>query len=58
MRGCDINNCCKESGWTPLHWAIEKKLPTKVVKFLIKNGAYPHVEDANGQDVCDKAKKV
>ena len=58
MRGCDINNCCRESGLTPLHWAIEKKLPSNIIKFLIKLGANPHIEDHNGKDACDKAKNA
>jgi len=25
---------------------------------LLKNGAYPHAEDNNGRDCCDKASKI
>ena len=55
MRGANINFVNPINGWTPLHWAIEKKLKSKIIKFLIKNGAYPHAEDNNGLDCCDKA---
>jgi len=56
MRGCDINYVCQHSGKTPLHWAVENNLSCKFIKFLLKNKANPHIEDKDGNDVCDKAK--
>jgi len=41
---------------TPLHAAIENGLNVKVVKFLLKCKANPHIEDIHGKDCCDKAK--
>ena len=58
MRGADINFVSSEKGWTPLHWAIEERLSPKIIKFLLKSGAYPHAEDYNGIDCCDKASKI
>ena len=55
MRKADINFVNKQTGFTPLHWAIEHKYGPKVIKFLLKNGAYPHAEDYEGRDCCDKA---
>ena len=55
IRGVDINHACKAKKWTPLHWAIENKLSSKVIKFLLRNGANPHIEDDKGKDCCDKA---
>jgi len=55
MRGADINHCNKITGLTPLHMAIEARINSKVIKFLLVNGANPHIEDYNGLDCCDKA---
>ena len=57
MRGRDINHCGK-SGMTPMMWAIQKELPSKILKFLIKNGSNPHIENFDGVDCCDMAKKI
>ena len=56
MRGCDVNYCGLNTGKTPMHWAIEHGLPCCYIKFLLKNKANPHIEDADGKDCCDKAK--
>jgi len=55
MRGADVNyvNCI--TGLTPLHQAIDAKLNSKIVNFLIKAGANLHIEDYKGLDCCDKA---
>lgn len=58
MRGADINYCNKKTGFTPLHQAIESKLNSKIVNFLIKSGADAHVEDFDGLDCCDKAQDI
>jgi ankyrin repeat protein len=55
MRGADVNYVNKITGLTPLHQAIEAKLNSKIVNFLIKAGGNPHMEDYNGKDCCDKA---
>ena len=47
-RGCDINYINTKFGFTPLHHAIEAKMASKFVKFLLKNGANPHIEDFQG----------
>ena len=57
-RGCDPNYVSTKFGYTPLHHAIEAKMASKFVKFLLKNGANPHIEDFQGIDCCDKAIKV
>ena len=56
MRGADINFVNEINGYTPLHRAIEDNLDSKVIKFLIKQGAYLHSEDKNGFDCCDKVR--
>ena len=38
-------------------WAIQDNVPSKVIKFLLKNGADPHIENFDGVDSCDIAKK-
>jgi ankyrin repeat protein len=48
MRGSDLNHCSLKTGWTPIHWAIENNISAKIVKFLLKNGANPHIEDSLG----------
>jgi ankyrin repeat protein len=55
MRGAEINYVNKKNGLTPLHFAIENNMNSKIVNFLLKQGANPHIEDFNGQDCCDKA---
>ena len=55
MRGANINFVFPFNGYTPLHWAIQEGVSSKIVKFLIKNDAYPHVVDNNGQDCCEKS---
>ena len=56
MRGRNINHCGK-SGLTPMMWAIKDNVPSKVIKFLLKNGSDPHIENFDGEDCCDMAKK-
>ena len=57
MRGANVNFCGIKK-LTPLHLAIDNQAPTKVIKFLLKQGANPHIEDTNGLDCCDKAQKI
>ena len=57
MRGANANFCGIKK-LTPLQQAIDNKVPTKVIKFLLKQGANPHIEDPNGLDCCDKAQKI
>ena len=33
-------------------------MPEKIVKFLLKYGADPHIEDRNGNDACDKGHEL
>ena len=54
-RGSKINHV-NSKGLTPLHYAIEHNLESKMIKFLFKSGALSHIKDSNGQDACDKAK--
>ena len=56
MRGADINFVNSVNGNTPLHRAIEMGLDPKIIKFLIRNGAYIHSEDKTGKDCCDKVR--
>lgn len=58
MRGADVNYVNKITGLTPLHQAIDAKLNSKIVNFLIKAGANPHMEDFDGNDCCDKAEDI
>lgn len=58
MRGCNINHTSRISKFTPLHWAVEAVLSTKIIKFLLQNGAEKHYEDKDGRDCCDKAQKL
>ena len=53
MRGANVN-LYNENGWTPLHVAIEKRLPEKMIRLLLNFDAHPHMEDKNGKDCCEK----
>jgi ankyrin repeat protein len=55
MRGANINFIFPFNGFTPLHWAIEEGVNSKIVKFLLKNDAYEHAVDNNGLDCCEKS---
>ena len=57
MRGADVNYLNRKTGFTHLRHAIEVNLHPKVIAFLIKNGANPHILDYNDQDSCDAALK-
>ena len=37
-----------------MHHAIEGKLPSKIINWLIEHGADLHLEDNEGLDCCDK----
>jgi ankyrin repeat protein len=54
-RGSEIN-FVNSKGLTPLHYAIEANLESKMIKFLFNNGADPHIKDTKGRDCCDYAK--
>jgi ankyrin repeat protein len=56
-RGADINYV-NYLGLTPLHQAIEKEMNSKIINFLLKNGANPHIEDFKGEDCCEKAQAI
>ena len=58
MRGANINYCSVITGLTALHLAIESKFPEKVIKFLLKRGADPHIVDKKGKDCCEKAQPL
>lgn len=53
MRGANINFQTLRDGQTPLHLALENNISEKIVKFLLKAGANPHIEDKYGRDCCD-----
>ena len=56
IRGANINHqSSRDGGKTPLHFAIENRVPEKSIKFLLKAGADPHIEDSMRLDCCDKA---
>ena len=57
MRGANINYASSK-GFTALHVAIENKLPEKIIKFLIKYGADPHIENKDGKDACEMGHKL
>jgi ankyrin repeat protein len=44
MRDANINHINK-NGKTPLHLAVENKLESATIKFLLTYGANPHIED-------------
>lgn len=56
-RGANINYVNKKEGKTPLHIAIEQRLSPEIIKFLLKNGANPHIEDLNGVTCQEKVKE-
>ena len=58
MRGANVNYRNLQNGLTPLHIAINASMSSRVIRFLIKNGANPHFEDLNGLDCCDKVAKM
>ena len=55
MRGADVNFVNPMNGWTALHTAIEYNLSSKIIKFLIKQGADVHAKDFSGRDCCERA---
>ena len=55
MRGADINYINRKNGYTHLRNAIEKELPSKIVRWLIRSGANPHILGYDGQDCCQVA---
>ena len=58
MRGANVNYSNRSEGKTPLHIIIEKKMPVDLVKWLLKAGGDPHIEDRDGIDCCDKARQL
>lgn len=58
MRGANVNYTTKKEGKTALHYVIERGMPNELVKWLIKAGANPHIEDHEGLDSCDRAKQM
>jgi ankyrin repeat protein len=56
-RGSKINYINTKNK-TPLHIAIEKQLPSKMIQFLLSFGANPHIEDGNKLDCCDKGHEL
>jgi len=58
MRGANINYVNRVTGLTPLAQAIKSKMNSKTVKFLLKSGANPHIEDMEGNDCCDYAEGI
>ena len=58
MRGADINYLNRKTGMTHLRHAIDEKLPVKVINFLLKSGANPHILDFKDQDSCDVTKHM
>lgn len=55
QRGSMINYLNRKNGFTHLRQAIEMDLPKKIIKWLIKQGANPHIMDYHGRDSCDAA---
>ena len=58
MRGANINHLNRITGMTHLRYAIDQGLPPKIINFLLKSGANPHILDYNDQDSCDAASKM
>ena len=58
MRGADINYLNRKTGMTHLRHAIDEQLPVKIINFLIKSGANPHILDYKDQDCCEVAKDM
>ena len=56
IRGSNINYINKNTLLTPLHLAIEHRASKKIVNFMLRHNANPHIEDREGRDCCDKAK--
>lgn len=56
MRGADVNYLNRKTGFTHLRHALEVGLQPKIIAFLLKNGANPHILDYNDQDACDVAR--
>lgn len=55
MRGANVNYATKAHGKTALHHVIERGMSLDVVRWLLKAGADPHIEDSDGFDSCDRA---
>lgn len=55
MRGADVNYINRKTGFTHLRLAIEKELSPKIVKWLVKSGANPHILGFDGLDCCQIA---
>lgn len=58
MRGANINYANKKDGKTALHIVIERNSPVELVRWLLRAGADPHIEDAEAFDCCDKAQQL
>lgn len=58
MRGANVNYINKKDGRTALHIVIERRSPVELIKWLLRAGADPHIEDAEGFDCCDRAKQL
>ena len=56
MRGANINFPSSKEGSTPLHYAVKNGVSSETIRFLLKSGADPHLEDVFGKDVCDLVK--
>lgn len=57
MRDANINHI-NRNGKTALHLAVESRVQSSTIKFLLSYGANPHIEDKDSLDVCDKVKKA
>ena len=56
-RGSNINH--QNSDYkTFLHYAIENQMESQMIKFLLNNGANPHIEDKDGLDCCDRGRLI
>lgn len=55
MRGADINFINRVTGFTHLRLAIELNMPAKIIKWLLKLGANPHILGYDNLDCCDVA---
>ena len=55
VRGAKIDYV-NRNGHTALHIMVESK-NKQSVKFLLAQGANPHIMDMQGDDCCDKAKR-
>jgi ankyrin repeat protein len=57
MKGADVNSRDPKNGKTALHHGVEKEFDPALIKWLVKHGASPDIEDRDGVTARAKASR-